>query len=40
MKFLLTALVSATLAYALLTLAPFWLKMVVVTALLVQATKK
>lgn len=40
MKFLLTALISAAITYALLTLAPFWLKMIVVTALLIQATKK
>lgn len=40
MKFLLTAIVSAALAYALLTVAPFWLKMVIVTTLLIQATKK
>ena len=40
MKFLLAALLSAALAYAILSLAPFWLKMVVLTALLIQATKK
>jgi hypothetical protein len=39
MKFLLTILLSAAIAYALLTLAPFWLKMIVVTALLIQAKK-
>ncbi len=39
MKFLLTALISAAITYALLTLAPFWLKLVIVTALLLQAKK-
>jgi hypothetical protein len=39
MKFLLTILLSAAIAYAILALAPFWLKMIVVTALLIQAKK-
>lgn len=40
MNSLLNALLSTALAYALLVLAPFWLKMGVLTALLFQITKK